>query len=249
VLKWKSSLNKFTPNYPISVILKGVLRDPKILWRILTSQPISTIDINLIMDLLPSDPIIIEAGAADGSDSEKFLEIKEGAKLYCFEPNPNLFEKLYEKLENRARCFGIALGPPGVDFVDLWVTPNADSSSILAPTEHINYFPKVRFSAQPIKVESVTLDEIVNRHKISKVDLLWLDLQGAEIEILESGAIKTLEITSAVHIEVCRVPMYQGACTLREVIIFMELKGFKLKHLRAPFVFGNALFIKTANKY
>ncbi len=58
------------------------------------------------------------------------------------------------------------------------------------------------------------------------IDLIWMDLQGAELLALESaGAL--LERTRYVYTEVSHRPIYQGQCLFDDVDAFLKARGFR----------------------
>ncbi len=120
-------------------------------------------------------------------------------------------------------------------------TPHG-SSSILTPTLHKEVAPHIEFN-QRVRVEATTLDDWATSNDVTRVDVLWLDLQGAEIQVLQR-AHKVLESVSMIHIEVNRMPLYDGCATYKEVRTFMKEHGFKEVARRAPIGSGNAIYVK-----
>lgn len=47
-----------------------------------------TVHEHIVSLLNKPDPVILDVGCNDGSDSESFLRLCPEAKLYCFEPDP-----------------------------------------------------------------------------------------------------------------------------------------------------------------
>lgn len=90
-------------------------------------------------------------------------------------------------------------------------------------------------------VETITLDEY---YKNSSVDLLWIDVQGAEKLVL-LGATEVLKNVKAVFIEVTsQSDFYDGSATFHEISKLLEQSGFSLALLGMDFnLTGNALFL------
>lgn len=236
--------SKRFPLPTVLLFLRGVLRNPGVFIEFLAGRDVSRLDFAKVTDGLPNQPVIVEAGASDGSDSEKFLRVRPEARLFCFEPDPRLFALLVARVGSKATCIPKALGPRGGDHVEFWRSPADESSSILRPTVHEKYFPTVLFDSEPTLVRAVSLDAFLEEENFHTVDLLWLDLQGAELSVLRNGGLNFLSICRTVHIEVARISLYDGAPTLEEVVSFMNEQGFQLKMLKIPFIFGNAFFVK-----
>ena len=73
--------------------------------------------------------------------------------------------------------------------------------------------------------------------------MLVMDVQGAELIVLQ-GALKTLEQCDAVYLEVSEAPLYEGGCTLEQLIAFLKPLGFRIKWLELNSLnWGNAFFV------
>ena len=119
---------------------------------------------------------------------------------------------------------------------------NHGSSSILPPSEHLDREPSVHFSRK-VLVDGLTGDDWLSRVLLDRIDLLWLDLQGAELEVLTASR-KMLEVTQVCHVEVSTRRLYEGAALFDEIYDFMISEGFQLKLKRILGITGNAVFIK-----
>lgn len=88
-----------------------------------------------------------------------------------------------------------------------------------------------------IKVEAKTLDSLLGGIDFGPVDLLKIDVQGAELLVLE-GAKNVLSQTARIWIEVSLRPLYEGSALLPEVYEFLGERGFGLSAIdpgyRAP---------------
>ena len=78
-----------------------------------------------------------------------------------------------------------------------------------------------------ITVEAVRLDDWANKNNISNIDLLVMDLQGAEVEALK-GAGDLLKNVKYIITEGCVQPFYQGAPHIDEITALLEDYGFSL---------------------
>lgn len=233
-----------------SELLIAGLRSPRLAVRYLRGQSPSEITLDEIARYLAStSPTIIEAGAFDGVDTLRFASRWPGGTVHAFEPVPELMVRVVAATKDcsNVHLHGLALvGDDSVDHVDLHVAqsgePNA-SSSILEPGDHLSVFPEVDLAGS-VTVPATTLDAWADSEGIPSVDLLWLDLQGAELIVLSRGK-NLLRSTRVVHLEVSRRPLYEGSATWPEVRGFMEAQGFQQVLARVPVVMGNALFIRS----
>jgi hypothetical protein len=81
--------------------------------------------------------------------------------------------------------------------------------------------------ANSITVVTLTLPELMERLKLEHIDLLKLDLQGAERLVL-AGALQILDRVRVIYIEVFFEPLYSGAWLFGEINEFLSGRGFKL---------------------
>lgn len=189
--------------------------------------------LNLVKEYLPSNPIIIEAGAYNGADTLRMITLWPSSTIYAFEPVPAYFDILSKntsKFSNIQR-FQLALGEKIEQSVfylashattgDLW-----PSGSLLKPKEHLNYANYVKFDKK-IVVEKTTLDAWVKNQGIDRVDFMWLDMQGYELPALMAGC-NILKSVKVVYTEVEFVEAYKKQFLYRDVKSFLEKQGFSL---------------------
>jgi hypothetical protein len=65
----------------------------------------------------------------------------------------------------------------------------------------------------------------LKNNSIDKIDLIWMDVQGAEMEVLKSFG-EHLQNIKAIHSEVGLDKIYQNSTVKNELIQFMEENGF-----------------------
>ena len=102
--------------------------------------------------------------------------------------------------------------------------------------------PSVTF-AEDITVDAVTLDDWAVQEEVYSVDLLWLDLQGMEMAVL-NAAPNVLAHTQAVMMEVSRRELYAGSPLYPDVVRWMRARGFRPVIDRVWTLFGNILFLR-----
>lgn len=117
------------------------------------------------------------------------------------------------------------------------------SSSLLPPKEHLIEHPDILFEKN-IEVRTITLDDWVDENSITRVDLLWLDLQGYELAILKASP-RILKSIKVIHTEVCLKELYTGCPLYTEVRNWLEKQGFYVAYEEIPWSdAGNVLFVK-----
>lgn len=194
---------------------------------------------------LNSQYTVLDCGAYKGAKAQQVLKLWPAARVYCFEPQPEVFRHLEERFADEKRCTAVmkALSDqPGS--MNLYVTSEQYTSSLLEPKE------KEIHTEQVVAVDVTTIDQFVAESGITDVRLIKLDLQGNELKALE-GARKTLLNCDAVLTEINFRERYQGCTAFHELYGFLVESGFTLYKLydihgypNGAWMLGDALFIK-----
>lgn len=178
---------------------------------------------------LPPNPVILEAGAHMGYDTLGLSRIYPSAIIHAFEPIPELFTDLHSKVKGRknVRTYNIALGERCA-LVDMFVSSGAStaSSSILEPTRHKEIFPEVLFN-KIVQVPMKSIDVWANEQDVKSIDLMWLDMQGYEVNTIK-GAASLIENVSVIYTELCKDELYRGLKIEDEYISFLKGMEFDL---------------------
>jgi len=183
-------------------------------------------------------PVIFDVGAHTGESVKYLREIFPRAIIYSFEPDPESFSKLLSGKTENHYCFNIALSNVNgqISFYKNEIshtnsifrvnTRSRDSIKIQEALHNNDHFLLGSFNHE-IKVKSVRLDDFVREKCISDIDLLKIDVQGAESLVLE-GAAKALTLTKVIAVEVLFYDYYEKKTSFLEIEQFLAPKGFRL---------------------
>jgi 2-O-methyltransferase len=123
------------------------------------------------------------------------------------EPDPRNWERIARGPLRRLLKCAIAKKTGWRDF---WFSQGElGSGSILEPTGHLVHFPHIQFTQSPSPLPCYSLDDLYAICKLKEVDLLWVDIQGAEAEMIEGGA-NALSRTHYLFMEAEEVEFYAG---------------------------------------
>jgi FkbM family methyltransferase len=199
-----------------------------------------------LSEVLPPDPVVVEAGAYRGGDTRDFAELWPDGRMFALEPVPGPFAELRESTSGLPNVTAEQLALGSAEGTStMWVSSGASdgSSSLREPTEHLVDHPDVAFEER-VDVQVVTLDSYLARRGIDRIDLLWLDLQGSELEVLKASP-RALSATTAIVTEVFFKELYDGAPLWPEVRSWLEGQGFRVAVEDFPWEdAGNALFVR-----
>lgn len=199
---------------------------------------------------LPPPQGIMHVGANLGQEIPAYKASRAKICLY-FEPIPDIFAKLKSNLENIPNHYPLQqlISDADGEEVVFNITNNSLSSSMLPLGKHSVLYPQIKY-VESFKIQTITLDTIVNKQfSQDNFDLLVMDVQGAELKVL-NGANNLLENQLIyVYAEVSEEPLYEGGCTFEELTAFLKNYGFRLKNLSMNYNnWGDALYVKDTPK-
>jgi FkbM family methyltransferase len=209
--------------------------------------------LDIVQTYLSSNPLIVEAGAFLGHDTIKMATRWPQGVVHTFEPIPPVFQELVTRTTQfpNIRCHERALStvtgvlPLHVSYKPTRTNWPTQASSLHAPFKRNEWSP-IQFP-HTIQVPTVTLPDWMHQHQISKIDLLWLDLQGHELAVLQ-GAVDVLPQVQVIHTEVYFDQAYHNQPTHTEVVNWLESQNFVAvaQDFQNPpdWHFGNMIFVK-----
>jgi FkbM family methyltransferase len=206
---------------------------------------------NMIKSFLIQHDIVarglMHIGAHEGQESSEYSKLDVENVIYV-EAIPDVYTRLKGNVSqykgHHAVC-AVCSAKVGDD-VEFNVASNEQSSSILALSRHADIYPEVYFK-NTLKLKTDTADNVAKKFKIEDVNVLVIDTQGAEIQVL-TGAKELLKYVDLIYIEVSDLPLYEGACTLQNVIDFLKPLGFNMRWLQMnKFGWGDGVFVHERN--
>jgi FkbM family methyltransferase len=205
--------------------LKSILR--RIYYRLRREPIIQDYDLSSrkIFELLGKDnPTILEIGCHDGETTVWFLEEFPSATIHCFDPDPRALKKFQRRIgdDPRVHLHGCAIGAQQGRMKFHQSSSREDgqewdaSGSLMAPKNHLQEYPWVVFDEE-IEVEVRTLDSVCDDHGIADIDLIWIDVQGAErLAIL--GGKRAFERARYIVTEYSNKQLYSGQPTMKDLL-------------------------------
>jgi FkbM family methyltransferase len=182
--------------------------------------------IETISDYINFDTIktIFDIGSRDGHQSVEFRNWFPESNITAFEANPYQIQNLKNvtngnNINLELSCVGNKNGTTCFNLSPI----NIGASSVLKINDHR---VSKEWKQHEIEVPLIRIDNYCERNNVSKIDLLWMDVQGFEIPVLE-GFGKMLENVSAICTEVELVQMYDGATIKKDLDEYLLRYGFK----------------------
>lgn len=175
-------------------------------------------------------PVVIELGAHNGTDTEWMLaRLRRPYTYIAVEPDERNVARLLtlaygESLrviaaavgnKNGVTTFYRSGGNPGGSRSKGW-NEHTDSGSLKKPVGFRHRYPWMQFTESRVLVYE--LDVIAKNERLGDVDLIWADIQGAELEMIEGGKL-TLARTRFLYTECYANPvLYEGQPTFEQIV-------------------------------
>jgi len=172
---------------------------------------------------------VIDAGANRGSFTDAFLRLHRPERVVLVEPIPDLAESLRANYAGDPRISIVPAALSDRNGEAQFQINRSEASSSLLPIDPRNskWFARDLNVARTVQVATMTLPELMSREGLQTVDLLKLDLQGAERLVLTGGA-EVLDRVQVIYTEVFFEQLYAGAWLFWETNEYLSDRGFKL---------------------
>lgn len=200
---------------------------------------------------------IIDCGAYYGSFTKQFIQIFPDSECICFEPSQKAYTNLENEFKNNKNIhtFNIGLADE-IGLKSIYINQSEKTNSLLQIHPNVPQCQKDALKNKSIeKVEFNKLDNFLNQEKsldqiFSEIDLIKIDVQGAELELLK-GSIKTITKSKYILIEIHFIKSYSSSPLFFDIVEFLESYNFKFQRFyelvidnqdRTKMLYGDALF-------
>jgi len=178
---------------------------------------------------------IVDVGAAGGMH-DRWSHLKTSINSILFEPDPEECKKLNLDQNKTSLVINSALSDQNKE-VRFHVCKWQEVSSIYKPNLKVlsKYQDVDRFTvSKVITLQADSLNNLLEKERISEVDFMKIDTQGSELEILQ-GASNFLDGIIGLEVEVEFIEIYQDQPLFKEVDSFIEFHGFSLIDMKRTF--------------
>lgn len=175
---------------------------------------------------------ILDVGGNWGETARQYCDLFPEATVHTFEPNEASFQKILEQSASYPRLKPHALAVAESTGTKTFFLNNQAVTSSLLPTGESagQYIPADWVQTNTtITVPSITLDDFCDRANLGKIEILKLDVQGAELLAIQ-GAVGLLR-RSAIDLILCEVgftELYQGQASFLQVSQALANDGYTI---------------------
>ena len=194
--------------------------------------------IRSLIDVSVTAPVIFDVGGHKGESIHFLRSLFPDAIIHSVEPDPVSFQQLCSLGDERTFCHNLAFSD--MDGTLVFFQNNISHTNSLYKVNFESrdsiYFDKVRKSERElepekfnreIKVAGCRMDQFCKGKSIDRINLLKIDVQGAEAKVL-AGAGNLLERVDNIVLEVSFYDYYEHQSSFFEVEQFLVPFGFRL---------------------
>src|ERR687886_84628 len=197
---------------------------------------------------------IFDIGANEGQTTERYSKMFPTAKIYSFEPVPEVFTLLERKFHENPQIIVNQLAvSDAVGTADFYLHAYGSNvwNSLLPKAPDSIIVPE---DVSAVKVPTITIDVFCDRHNIKTIDLLKLDIQGGELLAL-NGALNMLQKgrINLIYSEVNFGNLYEGQAMFQDIAAYLHDFGYRTYGLYnfynpndGPLGWGDAIFFRPS---
>lgn len=168
---------------------------------------------------------IVECGSRDGLDTIALEEYFNPNVIYSFECNPESIPVCLGNIEGHERILFMGAAVTNVDDrVKFYPTDTTKDDNIGASSlfKHLRGFPQTE-----TEVWGIRLDTFMEDVGLDHIDLLCMDVQGAEPLVIEGLGSRIKDVTYIIT-EVCDKKFYEGEIPFHIFNEYLSKLGFDL---------------------
>jgi FkbM family methyltransferase len=196
---------------------------------------------------------IVEIGARDCNETIAMHQLFSNAKILTFECNPSQLPECRARVKDIPQITLIEKAVSNqsgtVKFYPIdqektettWKDGNPGASSLLKAS---GKYKLEHYVQNEVEVECTTLIDELPKHRVDSVDILWMDIQGSELNALKGLGDKIKDV-AVIHAEVEFAEIYQGQPLFWDIKRYLNSRGFYLAMFTSFYknYSGDAVFI------
>lgn len=195
--------------------------------------------------------VVFDLGARVGKTVAKYRELFPSAHIFCFEPFDHSYAVLTRRHQDASRVKPQKLAVSDTCGTRAFHCSDQSDMNSLLPLASNAGLLTTASADRVITVETVTLDAFCARHRLDRIQILKMDIQGAELQALRgaSGLLERQAI-GLVYTEMNFGQLYEGQGTFHEVCQLLSTYSYSLYGLyniaysrNGPIGWADAIFV------
>lgn len=197
--------------------------------------------------------VIFDVGSNRGLTTQEYLDNFPNATIHAFEPFEEVYTDYLRKFSsNKKVIFNPLALSDKIGISILNINNSVDTNSLLKSKFIGASSDKSCVTMSSTQVHTTTIDEYVMKHRINKIDILKIDVQGNELNVLKGAKIALAENRiSMIYLETYFKAQYEDQPLFNDIFSFLYSKGYELQDIYDPYYNKNSilwcdsLFIKS----
>ena len=198
--------------------------------------------------------VIFDIGANRGVTTHAYRHWFPDANIYCFEPFDSSFAVLADTFKecSLVHPFQLAVSD-AVGMQSFHCTNDTVMNSLLPLSPHAKLLTDSS-GVRTIQVQTTTLDAFCDAQKVSRVDIMKIDVQGGELHVLRGAAgLLDQQRVRMIYVEVNFNELYVDQAFFQDVAALLHRYGYILYGLyqiaysrMGPIGWADALFVSPS---
>ncbi|MBO0129191.1 FkbM family methyltransferase [Agrobacterium burrii] len=180
--------------------------------------------------LVPKPSIILDVGAHHGHSTIEYLDAFPSARVFAFEPDEANNRRAVELLRpygDRVRLSRLGLAEHAGK-ASLHINSHDGTHSLL-PIGDMSYWHGQASEIEKVDIETTTLDRLAASERWDHIDILKMDIQGAELAALKGGAgLLAAGAIDLLCLEVEFEHLYEGQPLFWDIAAYLNSLGYRL---------------------
>jgi FkbM family methyltransferase len=229
-----------TAAIPCPVIARSVSRPRKNGLRSRLNEPkpirlsnVSSVFVTLLdvqKALIPAPQIVFDVGSQHGDTTKEYVDAFNNASVFGFEPDLRNFAAASALLNGRATLINAAVTDHTGSTV--FHLNTHDGTHSILPIGDTRFWLSPASTEGTVIVPCITIDDFCSEQGISRIDILKMDIQGAELMALRGGAALLADRRiGLIATEVSFKPLYAGQPLFDDVRAYLDDCGYVLRGL------------------
>jgi FkbM family methyltransferase len=181
-------------------------------------------EIHEALRCMPKGGVMFDLGANFGYYALTIASVLQGdCRIYAFEPNPSTMQRLKKNVELN--------GTRGLHLFEVGVSDAPGHALVVETPAHSGaaYLRQTALSGVPV----TTLDLFCALNKIDRLDLIKMDIEGAELRALHGGIATFKRFHPVLLIELNPETSERAGYSVRDVVVFLEDLGYAIWDVRS----------------
>jgi FkbM family methyltransferase len=195
--------------------------------------------------------VVFDLGARVGKTVARYRKLFPSAHIFCFEPFDDSYAVLTRTHQDASRVKPQKLAVSDTCGTQAFHCSDQSDMNSLLPLSSNAGLLTTASANRVITVETVTLDTFCAQHRLDRIQILKMDIQGAELKALRGAAgLLERQAIDLVYTEMNFGHLYEGQGTFHDVSRLLGIYSYNLYGLyniaysrNGPIGWADAIFI------